>query len=143
MAITTVGSLEFYLLNCVNGVTYFTTNRWAQQGTEGPLGWPLACSRGSQILYVGVSVSGEQGRWQHGLQLSTRASLGAQKVIVLNEEDLELGEYCQEAEHLNVGSGVLSSHQHYFSHAVVSSGCVQIDVHPLIPEAAGGCLLQK
>ena len=55
-----------------------------------------------------------------------------------------MGEYCQEAEHLNVGSGMLSSHQHYFSHTVVlTSGCVQSDVHPLIPEAAGGRLLQK
>lgn len=57
---------------------------------------------------------------------------------------LELGEYCQEAEHLNVGSDVLSLHLHYFNHTVVlTSGCVQSGVHPLIPEAAGGHLLQK
>ena len=57
---------------------------------------------------------------------------GAQKVI-WNEGTLELGEYCQEAEHLNVGSDVLSLHLHYFNHTVVlTSGCVQSDVHPLI-----------
>ena len=98
------------------------------------------------ILYVGVEwVSSEQGRWQHGVQLSTKSFLGELKRLSSGvKRTLELGEYCQEAEHLNVGSGVLSSHRHYFNRAVVlTSGCVRSDVHPLIPEAAGGRLLQK